>query len=476
MPPFSNTSVSGMLLWLKADSIGGASPVSTWADQSGNGNDATQPSTSNQPTLVTNALNGLPVVHFTWGQILNLPNVMNGATQGEIFAVVRSTGAPGVTGSLWDWGPGYGSAYPNSDGTLYEAFGTDGNYWMSLGKPAQNLAQFHVYNISSSPSEWTQRFDGLVNYDRTGSNLTADFSTSPILGGNGASFLTGDFAEIIVYNQALNQAQRDTVNAYLGNKYNIYIAPPVPANLIATALSSTQVSLQWTAPSSSSDVTYLVECSTNGGNFTLVASVDNGLSYINTGLTAGMTYTYRVQVESYTGTSGYSNQASATTLLSGTDMPLTPQQGLCLWLKADTGLNAASTGSGIDFWADQSGNIPGNNATQSGASGRPTLVTNSINGLPVVHFNGGQILNLPSNPMNGATQGEIFAVVRSTGAPGVTGSLWDWGAGYGSAYPNSDGTLYEGFGTDGNYWMSLGKPPQDITQYQQQFQRVGAAF
>jgi Chitobiase/beta-hexosaminidase C-terminal domain/Fn3 associated/Fibronectin type III domain len=315
-----------------------------------------------------------------------------------------------------------------------------------------DVTQYQLYNCSSSSSEWTQRFNGLVNYDRLGN--TFSFLTAPSLGVDGYNHLNGDFAEIIVYGQVLTPAQRDAVNTYLGSKYNLYTAPPLPASLAATPLSARQVSLQWSAPPRSDHVSYLVERSTDGVTFTQVASVADSLSYIDTGLTAASNYTYRVRTHGYAGTSGYSNTATATTLSSGTDLPFT---GMRLWLKADAGISA---GRGIDLWADQSGND--NNAFQATGSQQPTLVANGPNGRPVVHFDASnsQGMILP-NVMNGANAGEIFAVVRSTG---TTGTLWRWGGTYGSLYPSSDGTISDGFCS--NDWVNMGQPPVDITQYQ----------
>lgn len=55
--------------------------------------------------------------------------------------------------------------------------------------------------------------------------------------------------------------------------------------------------------------------------------------------------------------------------------------GCCLWFKADS-LNYLADGSALDAWPDISGNA--NNAAQSNASYRPTLVKNYWNGHSVV--------------------------------------------------------------------------------------------
>ncbi|HXB02737.1 MAG TPA: hypothetical protein VNV15_07975, partial [Opitutaceae bacterium] len=113
---------AGMLLWLKADAGVSANTngnVNVWLDQSGLGNNATQTTASQQPILVANGLNGLPVVRFSQGssQQLNLGNVMSGASAGDAFIVVKASGYnDGKARGLWSFGNGGGSLYANSDG------------------------------------------------------------------------------------------------------------------------------------------------------------------------------------------------------------------------------------------------------------------------------------------------------------------------------------------------------------------------
>ncbi len=93
-------------------------------------------------------------------------------------------------------------------------------------------------------------------------------------------------------------------------------APTAPSNLAATAVSSTQINLAWSASTDNVGVTaYLVERCTGSGctTFAQIASV-TGTSYSNTGLTASTTYSYRVRASDAAGNlSSYSGIASAST-------------------------------------------------------------------------------------------------------------------------------------------------------------------
>ena len=191
--------------------------------------------------------------------------------------------------------------------------------------------------------------------------FATDDDHSAHLGHNGSLGFNGEIAEVIVYNSVLTAAQRTTVGQYLEYKYNLpgISVPSNPTGLIAMPLSPTEVSLVWSDATTTAGITYTIWRQTGSGGYVAVAQVNNALSYVDSGLTAGTSYSYEISSSTLAGSSpGYSSVVSATTLASGTDMPLT---GMKLWLIADSGVQATSGGSVIQ-WVDQSGN--GNNGTQ----------------------------------------------------------------------------------------------------------------
>ena len=92
--------------------------------------------------------------------------------------------------------------------------------------------------------------------------------------------------------------------------------PQAPSNLVATATSSSAISLTWTA-SLTSGVTYDLFRSTTSGftpsSSNQIASGATSTSFADSGLTCNKTYFYLVEAANSRGTSGPSNQASATT-------------------------------------------------------------------------------------------------------------------------------------------------------------------
>jgi hypothetical protein len=456
-------------LWLRADAgiDDGSSPVSYWRDQSGYSNDALQFVVGNEPALSGNAINGRPAVHFTAAnsQYLNLPAFMAGMTQGEVFAVFRTTTNKPASGSLalYRFGPGSGSAMPNSDGILYDDFLNSSQ--LKMGLPFTSLTSFNLYNASAAAGQWTSRLNGALLFRTTANSISAP-TFALTLGANipfyVGDFLDGDIAELMVFNQALTSAQRLAVGQYLQAKYVLpgIPVPATPTNLTASAVSSTQVNLAWNDSFATAGVTYTVQRSTGGGNYVVAGQIENSQSFVDTGLNPGTTYTYEVSSQTYAGASGTSGTASVTTMSSGPDVPISDMK---LWLRADAGI--ANGPSAVSYWQDQSGH--GNDATQFTAGGGPSLVGNEVNGRPVIEFTASksQYLNLPAF-LSGATGGDVFVVFRTTTnlpTNNLSMALYRFGPGSGSAMPSSNGMLYDDFLNNGQ--LSMGTSPDTLTTY-----------
>jgi probable HAF family extracellular repeat protein len=457
---------SSIKLWLKPD-IGvvltSSNTVSTWQDQSGNANDATQTTGNNQPSFLTNTLNGYGVVHFDGNnRWVNLPNLMSGATQGEVFAILRAAqDVPSVGRSLWRFGTSY---YPENftwtDGNVYEDFGNVAR--PMIGDPPQPLDQFHLYGVDSSSSELAIRFNGQPFY-RSSAN-TVSFNSSPTIGvctgtSGGTCYFAGDIAEIIIYNRVLSDAERDAVGAYLNARYAVASLPPTPTNLVAQPISPTQISLAWSQLVTQVTTQVSIERKTGaGGTYAVIARLSSGTSFLDTNLTAATTYYYRVRALNLSAWSDYSNEAQATTLASGSDVPL---GNLALWLKADSGLPLVGTNTPAGSWPDQSGK--GNDATQTSTGNQPFWVASSLNGRPVIHFDGNYRYFALPNLMSGATQGEAFAVLKATlPIPSTSRSLWRFGTSYyAQLYPWTDGNIYEDFGNSVRPQVLVASQPLD---------------
>ncbi len=111
---------------------------------------------------------------------------------------------------------------------------------------------------------------------------------------------------------AVNSAGSSTSNTT--NTATPAAPPAAPSNVVATAVSSSQINLTWT-DNSANETGFTIERATAGTGpwTTLTTTTVNVVSYSSTGLVSGTTYYYRIKAESAVGASGYSSTASATT-------------------------------------------------------------------------------------------------------------------------------------------------------------------
>lgn len=201
------------------------SALTTWADKSGQGNNAT--AANGAPTYIRDRVNGHPAVRFDGNDEFALPN-FSGLAAGEIFVVVRTDmyppTAPNVTG-LWRMGTHPWATHytwfdaPNNAVRLYDSFGTDVRKdYIDTKYP---LDQWNVYNARSAPNAWDCWLNGLQLYS-TGAN-TVDFPGNPSIGADSQRgvYLVGDIAEVLMYSRSLSAGERVQVTEYLQRKYNV---------------------------------------------------------------------------------------------------------------------------------------------------------------------------------------------------------------------------------------------------------------
>jgi hypothetical protein len=230
MPITDPTDIAGCHIWLAADAIVGLADgdrVTTWADGSGNGNDATSAGLA-RPMYKTGILNSLPVVRFlgSAGEFMTWANVISSLTAGTFFAVIKNSAAQGSSqlGHPMKAGAsGSGDHYPYADSVIYDGWGSDSR--KTTGTPAADLRSWHHYTVKSASGEWTAWHDGTQHY--TTSSNTVSFTTAPELARSSGNHWDGDIAELIVYDSALVTADIQDVWDYLDAKW--FGAAPSPA-------------------------------------------------------------------------------------------------------------------------------------------------------------------------------------------------------------------------------------------------------
>lgn len=187
--------IAGLMLWLQPSTLGaGGSSISTWPDSSGNGKDFTQVGSSQKPTVVAAALNGYKVASFDGGDYL-FNSSMPADSSITIYIVVKN----GNTSASYAFnlgGAGSNAIIYAFSGTLFE--------WFSSPRTTLGTGSTTVY----------KRFSTTVGSGIAGQwNLATDNTA--------ASFLTGQIAEVFVFDSVLSAGNQTAMNAYLDAKYGI---------------------------------------------------------------------------------------------------------------------------------------------------------------------------------------------------------------------------------------------------------------
>lgn len=228
-------------LWLRASAgvyINSSGSVYYWEDRSGNSLDAICFGT---PELAEDQLNGLPVIKFSGDDYMKLPEFLDSPNL-TIFFVVKSSG---VTGSQYRYFFDFGETtqkqiHLTKDATDFEKFYVQSNYvnpdtWGITAKGTGNPFVFHITTARLEGNNSSIYYNGIQ--EGTGIELnTYDTSTtwaydglpdgtsSPTIGARDSSpvdKMTGDIAEIIIYTRALSSEERESVEAYLKNRYGL---------------------------------------------------------------------------------------------------------------------------------------------------------------------------------------------------------------------------------------------------------------
>jgi hypothetical protein len=214
--------------------IAGAA-VARWEDKSGNGRHVSE--ATNQPTRQTAVRNGLDVVRFDGANDIlrttgNFPLTGNPAS--SVFVVYRKTS--NTKGSVFGWGDVVGPTPLNGwgyyeDGSVAAIALGGGNQFNTTTLANNTWAQMSVLKTAGAiDATTTTRRNGSSIATSGHSVTTPDIVAQPFtvgrwanwdLNGSASTAFQGDIGEIIVYNSALSDTDRDAVESYLISKWGI---------------------------------------------------------------------------------------------------------------------------------------------------------------------------------------------------------------------------------------------------------------
>ncbi len=221
-PPTGN-----MTLWLKADALGLANgaAVTSWADQSPNGNTV---STAGAPGYyLSKVINGKPAVYFDGTVDLTRGGVVGtnlaSASDNTLYLVIAHASYDAYT-DLLGWGDCVNNRFlvhAPWGGTLVFQMGNPANASIPYAVPGTYSDTPHILEFHRSGNLGELWIDGSVVTTSTMSGGPSVGGTSTLHIGNSAcnNTFTGYVAEIIVFSRALSAGERATARNYLTGKY-----------------------------------------------------------------------------------------------------------------------------------------------------------------------------------------------------------------------------------------------------------------
>ncbi len=229
-------------LWLKPDfglSYSNGASVNYWPDCSGNNNHASQTTASQRPTYNSNQLNGFSTVSFDGtDDILSIPNYV-GTNNFTNFIITKTSvthqiDAESTSGTLGTAGQRYvfGPDHRLTEGGAGVSIGTNGisvyehgdSYMPALSVyNGSNGSSFNSICIKYNNKKPSIYKNSLLLHDGLTSTKTNVYNTT-MIGGYMYGYYSGDIAEVIMYNNSLNDAQIIIVNNYLSAKYGLSLA------------------------------------------------------------------------------------------------------------------------------------------------------------------------------------------------------------------------------------------------------------
>jgi hypothetical protein len=232
-PNGSPAQVDNLLLWLDASdgstvTTGDDACIAQWTDKSGKQCHA-KADTEYRPVLVQDVLNGMPVVRFSGAHCLEIEGKSEQFKTGSEYTFIFV--GRGETGTLLSKGSGSSDgSFAMSDGvTSFHAGGED------LNAADDDGEEFRVRSIAGDHESLRWYVDGRPSGSYSKESHAVRATSLVRIGafqkrGKGLqSFFAGELAELLIYNRPLADDERQSIEAYLQQKWlSAGTAPPVP--------------------------------------------------------------------------------------------------------------------------------------------------------------------------------------------------------------------------------------------------------
>ena len=214
--------------WLDAHQMNflNGAKVGLLNDISGNNNVFSQSIIANQPTFVTGALNGLPVVRFDGVNDFLVSGGISAieSTDLTFFIVYKKSSLEtnALIGANYSSNPKQWQMYSNSNNNTvftieYSTGSAKGLYYLD------NVSSYNFSSVHYTPSGQEVYKEGNLMYSNSFDYAQPsghNFVTLGKLPNSDNYFLNGDIAEVFIFNTTLNSLERIIIENYLGAKYN----------------------------------------------------------------------------------------------------------------------------------------------------------------------------------------------------------------------------------------------------------------
>ena len=228
---FTPTDISGLRVWLDASDIStlwqdsarttavasDADPVGAWDDKSGNDYHILQATSSKRGEYKTSVQNSLDIVRFdgTDDAIRNSSEPPEASQPNTMAAVFKMTSSTAAYHHAIDSGTTVKRQIMGSSNT--ENWNIYSGAFLANG--ANNTTTFHLWYGEYNSSSSIFRMDkSEVASGDAGSQAATGLNVGSAFSGTASNF-NGDFCEIILYDSALSDGDRDSLETYLEDKW-----------------------------------------------------------------------------------------------------------------------------------------------------------------------------------------------------------------------------------------------------------------
>ncbi len=277
-----------------AETAGKSFTLTVTAQKSGGGTDTGYTGTIQFSSSDVQA--GLPAeFQFTAGDLGTYTFTVTLKTAGSQSITAADTSTPAITGTLG------GISVSPAAASKFTLSGLPSSVTAGVSQSITVTAMDPYGNVATG-------YTGTVAF--TSSDAAASLPSNAIF----ATANRGVETFSLTFETAGTQSVTVTAPGITATQSGITVSPAAPTNLVAGAVSTSQINLTWTPANGATG--YLIQQSLSAtGGWTQVGSTSSGstTSFQETGLSAGTTYYFRVVATLGSLNSPYSNVASATT-------------------------------------------------------------------------------------------------------------------------------------------------------------------